>query len=169
MDLIAGGGISILCSLLLWLFLPRGVVLTSEEMRPQWRVKNESALPVRILRASINGVATFNETTGKFDDVDVSDEEGRLMLGDGFGDPPETRGYILQPGETLSAYVDLNQVLAIHYRRAGCSGLLERRKLALRVSGRSEGVEQRPVELLCQLGCGICCLDVVLEAGPDAV
>ena len=139
MDLIAGGGISILCSLLLWLFLPRGVVLTSEEMGydstshqyPQWRVKNESALPVRILRASIYGVATYNETTGKFDDVDVSDEEGRLMLGDGFGDPPETRGYILQPGETFFARVGLNQDLTIRYRRAGCSGLLERRKLSI--------------------------------------
>ena len=131
MDLIAGGGVSILCSLLLWLFLPRGVVLTSEATGPLWRVKNESALPVRILRASIKGVETYNDATGKFDDVDVSDEEGRLMLGDGFGDPPETRGYILQPGETLSAYVDLNQALTIHYRRAGYSGLLERRKLSI--------------------------------------
>ena len=131
MDLIAGGGISILCSLLLWLFLPRGVVLTSEATGPRWQVKNESALPVRILRASINGVETYNDATRKFDDVDVSDEEGRLMLGDGFGDPPETRGYIVQPGETFSAYVDLNQVLTIRYRRAGCSGLLERRKLSI--------------------------------------
>ena len=42
-------------------------------------------------------------------------------------------------------------------------------KLALRKFRGSDGVEEPPVELLCQLGCGICCLDVVLEAGPDAV
>lgn len=139
MELVAGGGVSILCSLLLWLFLPRGVVLTSEEQGydpdcnqcAQWSVKNESALPVRILSASVNGVETYNEATGKFGDVDVSGEEGRLMLGDGFGDPPETRGYVVFPGQTFAVHVDLNQELTIRYRRAGWSGLLERRKLSI--------------------------------------
>ena len=72
MELIAGGGVSIVCSLLLWFFLPRGVVLTSTELPyvkegcgGMWRVKNESPLPVRILKVTISGLATYDETTGK--------------------------------------------------------------------------------------------------------
>ena len=42
-------------------------------------------------------------------------------------------------------------------------------KVALRKLAGCDGGEERPVELLCQLGVGIRCLDVVLEAGPDAV
>lgn len=132
MELIAGGGISILCSLLLWLFLPRGVVLTvGEQHCDQWPVKNESALPVRIVSTSINGVETYNEATGKFEDVDVSHDNDRLMLGDGYGDPPKVRGYVLQPGETFLAHVGNNETLTIKYRRAGWSGLLEHRKRSI--------------------------------------
>ena len=160
MELIAGGGVSIVCSLLLWFFLPRGVVLTSTELsyneiypgraddepdnEPDdewpddemighggfWRVKNESPLPVRILKATIRGLGTYNEATSKFDEVDVTDSDDGYLIFDTEGDPA-WRGYIVQPGNTFSASVGSNTDLIIRYRRAGWSGVLERRQLSI--------------------------------------
>ena len=155
MELIAGGGVSIVCSLLLWFFLPRGVVLTSTELtydeisagwpddEPDdewpddvighgtiWRVKNESPLAVRILKATIRGLGTHNDATGKFDEVDVTDSDDDHLILDTEGDPA-WRGYIVQPGNTFSASVGLNTDLIIRYRRAGWSGVLERRQLSI--------------------------------------
>ena len=147
MELIAGGGISILCSLLLWLFLPRGVVLTSTELpysetgyEPPydelevrgtiWRVKNESPLPVVILKATISGMATYDETAESFGEIDVTDTYDKYLILDSDGDP-SWRGHITQPGDTFLASIDLNSNLKIKYRRDGWSGVLERRQLVI--------------------------------------
>ncbi|MXW99873.1 MAG: hypothetical protein F4118_11240 [Acidimicrobiaceae bacterium] len=155
MELIAGGGVSIVCSLLLWFFLPRGVVLTSTELSYEeifggsddepddewpddemighggfWRVKNESPLPVRILKATVRGLATYNEATGKLDEIDVTDSDDDYLILDTEGDPA-WRGYIVDPGNTFTASVGINTDLLIRYRRAGWSGVLERRQLSI--------------------------------------
>lgn len=136
MELIAGGGVSIVCSLLLWFLLPRGVVLTSTELnyvaegRGRWLVKNESPLPVRILKATVSGLGTYNETTGECDEIDVTDRCDDYLIFDSEGDP-DWRGYVVQPGDTFLASIGINMALTIRYRRAGWSGVLERRRLSI--------------------------------------
>ena len=137
MELIAGGGVSILCSLLLWFFLPRGVVLTSTELPyvkegcgGMWQVKNESPLPVRILKVALYGPAFIDEATEKLIEVDVTDSYDEHLMLDTEGDTC-WRGHIVQPGDTFSASVGGNTDLRIRYRRAGWSGVLERRLLVI--------------------------------------
>lgn len=147
MELIIGGGISIMGSLLLWFFLPRGVVLTSAELpygeddyEPPYdelgatgtlfRVKNESPLPVKILKATISGFMVY-ETTGGPNELDVTDTyDEHLILDADYGDP-RWRGHITPPGNTFLANVHLNTTLKIKYRRAGWSGVFERRLLVI--------------------------------------
>ena len=58
MELVVGGCVSMLSSLLLWFFLPRRVVLTSPGDDTEFQtVRNESPLPVRILKVTVSGVA----------------------------------------------------------------------------------------------------------------
>ena len=158
MDLIVGGGISICASLLLWFFLPRGAALTCRELKINksnehpWqtspdhhrlqqvavvdqnislrRIKNETAIPVRILKVSIRGLETWNDITGTFEDIDVTSEV-LLIYTEGFGDAPDAYLAIVNPGETFSVLVAYNETMTIQYRRAGWSGLLERRRLSI--------------------------------------
>ncbi len=145
MELIIGGGISIIGSLLLWFFLPRGVVLTKSELpygkkgyKPPyddlevkgsiWRVKNESSLPVVILKVTLSGMETYDESTESFKKIDVTDTDDEHLILDDYGDT-RWRGHIVDPGESFLANVGINSDLTIEYRRAGWSGVLERRQL----------------------------------------
>lgn len=147
MEFIAGGGISIVCSLLLWLFLPRGVVLTSADLPYSengydppyddmdakgriWRVKNESPLPVAILKATIRGFETYDDATGEFKEIDVTDTYDEYLILDSYGDP-DWRGHIITPGDSILATIGINSHLKIKYRRAGWSGVLERRQIVI--------------------------------------
>lgn len=134
---------SALPALLLWAFLPRGVVLTRSRRKVDWKdnpvddtweVKNNSAMPVTIL-----SVTTSNPGV---DDVEVdaeSDDDSAgvsLMLDDWDQVRDEWhaggwRGVTLLPGETLTARVTTNTVLRIKYRRSGMTGALERRQLII--------------------------------------
>lgn len=154
-EFLANTAVSLLVGVLLWAFLPRGVVLTRELSRtapdgsPQfqtWVVRNDSSLPVRITRVSYEGVDTFNRETGivetrelvtddsidqverlgidlRFDDA--SDEMARQVHGGRWS------GKVVRPGDTLTAYVNLNRSLTMRYRREGKLGFLERRELTI--------------------------------------
>lgn len=133
----------------LWLFLPRGVVLTRTRAGPdEWTIMNDSPLPITIISASEIGVETYDERTGRFEAIElpsgsgdsdcdfryhgvtlfVDDEVRSISMYD--GNLP-WRGQVLPPGETLSATVGNNTSLKIRYRRAGWSGLFERRQFEI--------------------------------------
>jgi hypothetical protein len=152
---LANTAVSLLVGLLLWAFLPRGVVLTRELSRlapdgsPQfqtWAIRNDSSLPVRITRVVYEGVNTFNGETGVIESRelvadDSIDQEERLGVGLRFDDSSDEMarqvhgglwsGQVVRPGDTLTAYVNLNRSMTIRYRREGSLGFLERRVLTI--------------------------------------
>lgn len=151
MEVLAGGAISLLVGLGLWAVLPRGVVLTREYktyppgVEPnrygEWTIRNASALPIRLTKVVRTGIDTFDPETGEIHEVpletwteneaDVTltfDEETlyyKQDVAEGW------KGLIIPPGDTLTAYVNLNRTLTIHYRRDGVFGVFERRAVSL--------------------------------------
>lgn len=138
----------------LWAFLPRGVIL-NRSVRAQdwngnplydtWEVKNDSPLPVFVRSVRVSGFQTFNEETGEIDKVDLP-PDGLMGVTLHFDDHalevartdqprPDQQGswagLVIPPGETLQAHVEVNTMLYIDYRRAGWSGVLERRSLTI--------------------------------------
>lgn len=151
MEVIAGGAISLLVGLGLWAVLPRGVVLTRElktyppgvepQRVPEWTIRNDSALPVRLTKVIRSGIDTFDADSGEIHEVpletwteaggDVTltfDEETLYYEQDAAED---WNGLIVPPGDTLTAYVNLNRTLVIHYRRKGVFGIFERQSVKL--------------------------------------
>ena len=128
MELIVGGCVSMLASLLLWFFLPRGVVLTSPGDDTAFQiVRNESPLPVRILKVTLSGSALIDDK-GRFIEVDVTDSYDEYLQVLGEGDAA-WRGHIIAPGHGVGVQVHVNSCVTIRYRRAGWSGVLERRRV----------------------------------------
>ena len=128
MELIVGGCVSMLASLLLWFFLPRGVVLTSPGDDSAFQiVRNESPLPVRILKVTLSGAAYIDDR-GRFIEVDVTDsyDEHLQVLGEG---DAVWRGHVIAPGHGVGVRVHGNSCVTIRYRRAGWSGVAERRRV----------------------------------------
>lgn len=128
----------------LWLFLPRGVVLTRVPDGPDsWTIRNDSALPVRIVSVTEKGINTYDEQADKFASIELQGcgcfdgEESThgvgLCLDDEVADTRmysmdlSWKGTILPPGETLTAFVGNNTSLQIRYRRSGWAGIFERR------------------------------------------
>ena len=152
-ELSVGAGLSAVGSaivgLMLWLFLPRGATLTSAirthgwnrpELLDTWEVKNISAVPIEVRSVRIVGLATLDQNSGKFEELELPldgfagttlgfDQETREHPGAKSATP--WRNVLILPGETLEAHVNVNTTLLIDYRRAGRSGLLERRQLAV--------------------------------------
>ena len=143
MEILVNAIVSVGVGVGLWLFLPRGVVLiaavvTAPDLYNTWTICNDSPLPVRLVRVTASGVS-FIDDEGKiitkklppagFDDTvwlflnDESSEIGR----EDWSTPWDE--VTLGPGETMTAYVNLNHRLHIRYRRAGWCGVLERRSL----------------------------------------
>ena len=139
--------VSVVVGVCLWLFLPRGVVLTRRENTNEhsfeaWTIRNESALPVKILSAAALSVTTYNERRDRFDHIEL-DPDAESTHGISLSHDDEVdyvrmqdwsrswKGEILRAGDTLSASVSLNCSLIIEYRRAGWSGVFERRKLVI--------------------------------------
>ena len=154
MDVLLGGLISLAIGLGLWAFLPRGVVLTRELCvrtpagEPQyqtWQIRNASPLPVRIARVTYSGVNAYNPISEKIEERDLpgwvpheeeaslgirlhfDDEVLEMTRDDGHKDT--WRGHVVPPGDTLTAFVNLNRTLSIRYRRGGLLGFAERRTL----------------------------------------
>ncbi len=150
-----GAVVSVLTGVALWAVLPRGVVLTREQLtqgydgKPlynTWRIRNDSALPVRFTGVTYTGVNTFNPATDQIEVLDLpswvpAEQEAdlgiSLSLDDEVAeltrDADELRWdeVVVPPGDTLTAYVNLNRTLSIQYRRAGRLGLFERRTLRI--------------------------------------
>lgn len=117
-----------LASLLLWFFLPRGVVLTSPGDDSAFQiVRNESPLPVRILKVTLSGVAHIDDR-GRFIEVDVTDSHDEYLQVFGEGDAV-WRGHVIAPGHGVGVQVHVNSCVTIRYRRAGWLGVLERRRV----------------------------------------
>lgn len=154
MEVAINAVVSLLVGFALWALLPRGVVLTRSfaanhqgVTQPQtWTIRNESALPVKITKVTHTGVHTYNDTTGEIETRVLPpwvphEEEGdlgiRLQFDDEVlelnrdSDDSPWAGQLVPPGDTLTAFVNLNRTLTIRYRRAGLFGLTERRTLSI--------------------------------------
>jgi len=119
----------------------------------RWQIRNDSPLPVVLTKVTHAGVHTYNDRTGTIDERDLPpDEDERapgisLVYDDEVQEisrqeprpkrfrrkprEPSWRGQRVLPGDTLTAYVDLNRTLTLYYRRAGMFGVLERRRISI--------------------------------------
>jgi hypothetical protein len=138
----------------LWMFLPRGVVLT-KRLRPttttdfasvEWVLRNESAVPMVLLHVEHMGIHTMTADgscevrdlpTDTYEvwrelGIDLGFEDHDMeMVRDVSGKP--WHGLTILPGDALVAHVNLNRSLIIKYRRKGWTGVLERRELQIDV------------------------------------
>ena len=130
MDFISGVAVglvvTVLATLFLWLFLPRGVVLIgicllkTDPNEVMWLVKNESSLSVRIQKVTLAGLVPHLVTD--------KDEEYRASAG---GQTPLDRGQLMKPGQGIRVNLPPEFTMVIKYRRAGWAGVLERRTLRI--------------------------------------
>jgi hypothetical protein len=150
-EVVIGAALSVLTGFGLWAVLPRGVVLTRsdrgyEGIQNVWELRNNSALPVQITSVTVMGAITYNEETGKIDEIELPPE---YLPGDkyfgifslAFLDPVTEivradqlrpwRGQVVLPGDALRALVVPNARMLIKYRRAGPFGIFERREIAI--------------------------------------
>lgn len=141
--------VSVLVGLGLWLWLPRGIVLVRQrdtDSYDTWTIQNDSPLPVRLSEVTISGISIVDTQTGVLTSVPLPCDGDRMKdLGvDMYLDDEvdEISRYdwstpwnkvVLGPGDTMTAQVANNTTMLIKYRRAGWSGILERR--TLRISG----------------------------------
>ena len=88
------------------------------------------AAPDTDSEGQLYGPTFLDEATGRLIEVDVTDTHDEYLMLDTEGDTV-WRGHIVHPGETFSASVGGNTEFRIRYRRAGWSGVLERRKLVI--------------------------------------
>ena len=153
MEVVIDVAVSILTGFLtgfaLWAVLPRGVVLTRrgyEGSQNVWELRNDSALPVQITSATVMGAITYNEETGKIEEIELPPE---YLPGDkyfglfslAFVDPvTEIRradelcpwlGQVVPPGDGLRALVVPQGGMLIKYRRDGRLGIFERREIGM--------------------------------------
>jgi hypothetical protein len=137
--------------LLLWTFLPRGVVLTrtprtkdfrGESLYDTWEVRNSGPLPIRIRSVRFSDVMTVDLDAHEVRQVelpaeglpshDISltfDEEMNEISREEWQTPWSQ--VVVEPGDSLLAHVPNNASLYIDYRRAGLSGILERRNITI--------------------------------------
>lgn len=151
-ELLVGSLVSVLTSVALWALLPRGIVLTrsvrSQDFRGQpmtdtWELRNDSALPIRIVSVTVCGPHTYDHSRNKIAEIDLPIFEGRGKEGASLVFDDETleirrtdtarswRGIEIPPGDTLEAVVENNRTLRIRYRRAGRFGIMERREISI--------------------------------------
>jgi hypothetical protein len=134
--------LSIVTGLVLWILLRRGVVLTRAtkhtdwQGRPRfdtWEIKNDSALPVRLTSVWVKSPGYEGELSwegGGGDGISLSFDDEVLKIAREDRERP-WREVIVPPGDTLTAVVGGNRSLFIVYRRAGWTGLLERRMIVV--------------------------------------
>ncbi len=150
-DFFVGATASALTGFVLWAVLPRGVALTrslrvtdwdGSPLHDTWTIKNDSPIPVLITSVAWQGVMTMDGDTLRWCELPAENSEIH-----GVGLVPEEeqiyyrvtdalgrwRGLVLPPGDTLRATVMNNHDMRIKYRRAGATGVFERREI--RVNG----------------------------------
>lgn len=125
----------------LWAALPRGAVLTRTRTEPYtWTVKNDSAVPIELISVTWVGVDTMmgTEMLTKTAPIDPPEDAPLRLVPDDAQDyyrltltRKRWKGFDVRPGDILTAKVLTNRTLTIKYRRAGRTGLLERRELAI--------------------------------------
>ena len=149
----ASTGVGVLVSIgvgiFLWAFLPRGVVLTravrtkdatGKHLYDTWEIRNDSSLPIRVRSVRVVTPDTWNDTTESFDEPEMP-WDGlfgvRLSLDDSTAEIARRdwqrpwSEVVVESGDTLTAHVPNNTSVYVDYRRAGWSGLLERRHLVV--------------------------------------
>lgn len=122
-----------LAGYLLWLALPRGVILTKtpppadadESSWDRWTVRNESPVTIQVVRVAL---VTIGGESDMGDHLTFDDETLEVRRQD-WEKPWE--GLEIPPGETLTAHVPVNHTMSIKYRRAGPVGWVERRELVI--------------------------------------
>lgn len=139
---------SIIVGIALWLFLPRGVVITrskpardvrGEPIPDSWVLRNHSPLPVQILDVQYIGISTIvnehpvwrpvapSELTNEPFVVSLdSDVGGGAMSNDSSWSTVQ-----LAPGDGLVLQMPLHHKLELRYRRAGWTGAFERRAVTI--------------------------------------
>lgn len=138
---------SLLVGVVLWLLLPRGVVLTKRwaveygtgtPIPVTFTITNDSAVEVQII--SVDGPGFTSGTTWEPypNPLDLDDASTMLLTLDDFGldiqreeKSPSWKGVRIPPGETMSARVDGIMAMRVRYRRSGPFGVLERRSLEI--------------------------------------
>lgn len=148
---VASAATSLSVGVFLWAFLPRGVVLTRKERKvapggqptpDMWVLTNNSPVTVRLTSVRVVSPNNFNPKTERIDELPLPvfgdpDTGVELELGDHTTDVaradferpwPEVE---VAAGDTLIARVPVQTSLKIAYRRAGWTGVLERRALII--------------------------------------
>lgn len=135
--------VTVIAGLALWALLPRGVVLTRARKaneRDSWTIRNDSPLPIQLTSVRIAAPETVDLESHTVGEPDLP-WDGilgvRLSLDDFTAeiarqDWQRAWGEVsVEPGDTLTAHVPTNTTLYLDYRRAGWSGVLERRSLVI--------------------------------------
>lgn len=151
-DFLIGAAASAVTGFMLWLFLPRGAVLhkqplthnpyTRDLVYDTWKITNESAVAVRLRSVQYYDAHTHSHPDGPWldltddreDDTDrmyvrLDDEVLEMARLDARKPWPKI---VVPPGDTLTVKVPLLTDVLIKYRRAGWSGMSERREVKLR-------------------------------------
>lgn len=127
--------ISLVAGVVVWLGVPRGVVLVKstrdpedQERRPDtWTVTNDSSLPIRVRSAHFVSPDGKSEVGRYWTFVD----DTLAVRQDEKDDGGSWKGVVIPPGEELRAHVPVNHTMVIRYRRDGMTGWFERRQLEI--------------------------------------
>ncbi|MGG5259082.1 hypothetical protein [Phycicoccus avicenniae] len=152
-DFLVGVAASTVVGIVLWLLLPRGVVLTrlkrasdwcGQPISDTWVLRNDSAVAGRLLRVQVTNSSMYDDTRGRFvpqilqDDVAASTGV-RMFLDDQIGELTREEtfagrwtGVVVEPGDTIQVTVPNNTDVRVDYRRDGWTGVLERRHVRVR-------------------------------------
>jgi len=144
MEVILGAVLGMLGSaivgVILWLYLPRGVVLIRSELTEAldtWTLTNTSALPVELV--SVDATGSVSDFGGRVA-VPLAGLKGvafhlphrEIWFEDWSADPNVGWGQVvLEPGDVLVVHVPVNADVIVKYRRAGWAGRFESRSIAL--------------------------------------
>lgn len=146
-DFLVGALASAITGVGLWTVLPRGAALTrtlrttdwdGQPLLDTWAIKNDSPISIEITSVAWQGIETLKGDelvwrelpvdTSKAHGVELTPDEEQLYykLTESLG---RWSGLVLPPGDTLRATVMNNHGLRIKYRRAGWTGIFERREI----------------------------------------
>lgn len=148
-DFVLSAVASALIGVALWAVLPRGAALTRAPGHPDmWTIQNDSPIPVRLTSVTYQSMDTIED--GKVVWREVPVEAAEEVAVEPWGNaglrltPNEEQlyyeltltrlrwqGFVIPPGDTLSATVMNNRVLRLKYRRAGWTGIFERREIRI--------------------------------------